>query len=303
MGGQSWPPMRLQRWCRTVDSQLFQRFCDIAYSKAGIKLRDGKEALVSSRVAKRLRALGLNDPGEYLQVLERDVSGDELVSFLDAISTNFTSFFREPSHFQRLREFVDYRVKQGRKRIRIWCAAASSGEEPFTLAMTMAEAARETSLDWRILATDISTKILALATAAVYEAPALKDVPRALLSRYFVAADRKRSAEQQWQVCDALRERVVFKRLNLAKPPYPMPGPIDVVFCRNVMIYFDDPVRQGLVSEIDRLLCEDGLVCIGHSESLTGLQTKLTVIEPSVYQPRGITSPLSIKRTSRRPRG
>lgn len=286
-----------------MDSQLFQRFCDIAYSKAGIKLRDGKEALVSSRVAKRLRALGLNDPGEYLQLLERDVSGDELVSFLDAISTNFTSFFREPSHFQRLQEFVDYRVKQGRKRIRIWCAAASSGEEPFTLAMTMAEAARDASLDWRILATDISTKILAIANAAVYEAPALKDVPRSLLSRYFIAADRKRSAEHQWQVCDALRERVVFKRLNLAKPPYPMPGPIDVVFCRNVMIYFDDPIRQGLVSEIDRLLSEDGLVCIGHSESLTGLQTKLTVIEPSVYQPRGIASPLSIKRASRRPRG
>ena len=285
-----------------VDAQLFQRFCDIAYSKAGIKLRDGKEALVSSRVAKRLRALHLSSPSEYLALLEGDPSGNEVVSFLDAISTNFTTFFREPDHFKRLEQFVDHRLSQGKKRLRVWCAASSSGEEPYTLAMTLAEMLGDGPVDWRILATDISTKILAMAEAGTYDEPALKDVPRALLSKYFRATDSRRSANRRWQVTDELRRKVVFKRLNLAKPPYPMPGPLDVVFCRNVMIYFDDPVRQGIFTEVDRLLADDGLVCIGHSESLSGLRTKLSIIEPSVYQPQGTVSPLTTSRAAKRMR-
>lgn len=285
-----------------MEAQLFQRFCDIAYSKAGIKLRDGKEALVSSRVAKRLRALNLSSPSEYLALLEGDLTGSEIVSFLDAISTNFTTFFREPVHFERLKVFLAHRLVQGKKRLRVWCAASSSGEEPYTLAMTVAETVRDSAVDWRILATDISTKILAVAEQGIYEAPALKDVPRALLAKYFNSMDSRRSANRRWQVTDELRRKVVFRRLNLAKPPYPMPGPLDVVFCRNVMIYFDDPVRQGLITEIDRLLADDGLVCIGHSESLSGLQTRLAIIEPSVYQPRGTVSPLTQSKSAKRMR-
>lgn len=285
-----------------MDAHLFQRFCDIAYSKAGIKLRDGKEALVASRVAKRLRALGMAHPAEYLALIENDTTGDELVSFLDAISTNFTSFFREPSHFDRLQEFLEHRLKQNRKRLRVWCAASSSGEEPFTLAMTIAEAIGDAAADWRILATDISTKILAVAQAAVYDESTLKDVPRSLITKYFNPLDKRRASNRRWQVNDGLRSKVVFKRLNLAKPPYPMPGPLDVIFCRNVMIYFDDPVRQGLVSEVDRLLAADGLFCIGHSESLSGLKTHLEIVEPSVYQPHGTASPLIPTRATKRTR-
>jgi len=130
-------------WDKRVDAQLFQRFCDIAYSKAGIKLRDGKEALVAARVAKRLRALNLSSPREYLDVLENDVAGNEIVSFLDAIATNFTMFFREPEHFKWLSDFIESRIgTQGKRRLRVWCAASSSGEEPYTLAMTIAEAVR-----------------------------------------------------------------------------------------------------------------------------------------------------------------
>ncbi len=285
-----------------MDTQQFQRFCDIAYSRAGIKLRDGKESLVSARVAKRLRALGLSSPGEYLELLEGDSTGNEVVSFLDAISTNFTSFFREPSHFDRLKEFVAHRLTQGKKRLRVWCAASSSGEEPYTLAMTVAEVVGQHPVDWRILATDISTKILATAEQGIYEETALKDVPRASLLKYFKALDTRRASIRRWQVSDDLRRKVVFKRLNLAKPPYPMPGPLDVVFCRNVMIYFDDPVRQGLFTEVDRLLADDGLVCIGHSESLSGLKTRLVIIEPSVYQPRGTLSPLTLSKSGKRTR-
>ena len=284
-----------------MEDQLFQKFCAIAYSKAGIKLHDGKEALVSARVAKRLRALNLSSPREYLNLLESDTSGTEVVSFLDAISTNFTMFFREPEHFKWLREFVEYRVGvQGKRRLRVWCAASSSGEEPYTLAMTIAETVGERQVDWRILATDISTKILATAEQGIYDEAALKDVPRALLGKYFAAEDGRKGADRRWSVTADLRRKIVFRRLNLAKPPYPMPGPLDVVFCRNVMIYFDDPVRQGLISEVDRLLVGDGLVCIGHSESLSGLKTRLEIIEPSVYMPVGASSPLASRRIARR---
>jgi len=120
------------------------------------------------------------------------------------------------------------------------------------------------------------------------------------MGKYFSPVDAKRSANRRWSVNNDLRRRIVFRRLNLAKPPYPMRGPLDVVFCRNVMIYFDDPVRQGLVTEVDRLLADDGLVCIGHSESLSGLKTRLSLIEPSVYQPAGTRSPLACRKTAKR---
>jgi chemotaxis protein methyltransferase CheR len=276
-----------------VDDQLFGRFCEIAYAKAGIKLGAGKEVLVGARVSKRIRALRLAGPGEYLAVLEADTTGAELVSFLDAISTNFTAFFREPTHFQRLDEFLHHRLRSGVERLRIWSAAASSGEEPYTIAMTVAEAVGNASVDWRVLATDISTKILGTAERGVYGEQTLKEVPRLLLSRYFAPLDSKPASERQYQVKEDLRRRVVFKRLNLAKVPYPMRGPLDVVFCRNVMIYFDDAIRQGVLSEIDRLLAVDGLVFVGHSESLVGLQTNLSVVEPSVYRPRNSGVPLA----------
>lgn len=286
-----------------MNTALFQKFCDIAYTKAGIRLRDGKQALVAARVAKRLRALGLTEPGEYLQVLENDASGTEVASFLDVISTNFTAFYREPSHFERLSEFISERIKSGRKRIRLWCAASSTGEEPYTLAITCAEAIGNASVDWRILATDISRKVIAIAERGIYEEPALKDVPRSLRTKYFTSVRIADETWPHWQVHARLRSRVVFRRLNLANPPYPMPGPIDVVFCRNVMIYFDSPVRQRLVSEIERLLAEDALVCIGHSESLNGLETNLLAIEPSVYQPRSARHLLKASKPTRKSQG
>jgi chemotaxis protein methyltransferase CheR len=285
-----------------LDAQLFQKFCDIAYSKAGIKLRDGKEALVTARVAKRLRALGLSSPAEYLKLLEQDASGAEVISFLDTIATNFTAFFREPSHFERLRDYLEHCIRHKRKRIRIWCAACSSGEEPYTVAMTAAEVL-DSTVDWRILATDISTKILAQAREGVYAEHSLKDVPRGLRAKYFVPVSAERRHQTNWQVAHQLRERIAFKRLNLATPPYPMTGPLDVVFCRNVMIYFDDPVRRGLISEIERLVSNDGMVCVGHSETLSGFAARLVAIEPSVYQFPGTAYPLASTRGSKRTQG
>ena len=284
-----------------MDAQVFRRFSEIAYTKAGIKLHDGKEALVSARVAKRLRALGLSTPAQYLHVLENDLNGLETISFLDAISTNYTSFYREATHFSYLKQFLLQRVKDGRKRLRIWCAASSSGEEPYSLAMTLADTLADAAVDWRILATDISTKILAIAERGEYDDATVANVPHALLTKYFTADGAKRTGNRRWCVNDNLRRKIVFKRLNLASPPYPMTGPLDVVFCRNVMIYFDTPVRQGLIGEVDRLIADDGLVCIGHSESLNGLKSRLAAVEPSIYHPRsGLTNGTSCSRNAKR---
>lgn len=260
-----------------METALFERFRSIAWKQAGIELREGKESLVAARVAKRLRALGLESEEAYLHRLETDVSGEELVQFLDVISTNFTSFFREPEHFELAVAEVERWKASGQKRFRFWSAASSSGEEPYSLAMALADPLG--GADWRILATDISTRVLSHASAATYPAHQLRTIPAPLASRLVV-----RNADGGFTIRPELAEHVVFKRLNLAQPPFPMQGPIDLVLCRNVMIYFDREVRQRLVSEIERLLKPGGLLMTGHSETLNGLRTGLVLLRPSVYR-------------------
>ena len=257
----------------------FQKFCDIAYRQAGISLREGKEALVSARVSKRVRALGLRDSEEYLRFLESDPTGGELVSFLDVITTNFTRFFREPDHFDDLREALERWYGEGQRRFRIWSAASSTGEEPYSIAITVLETLAGRGADVRILATDISTRVLATASEGRYGESATRAMSPGLRSKYF---DRVPGSEAI-QVRKVVRDIVTFKRLNLAQGPFPMKGPLDVVFCRNVMIYFDRPVRQQLVSEAERLMRPGGLLLIGHTETLTGISTGLSVLRPSVY--------------------
>lgn len=265
-----------------MDRSVFQALREIAYQQAGIALRENKEALVSARIAKRLRSLGLADEGAYLEFLRGDQSGQELVSFLDAISTNFTSFYREQDHFETLSAELAATVKRGTKRVRIWCAAAATGEEPYTLAITMAEALDGRVDDWRLLATDISTRALELASAGSYEPCKLAPVPAPLRTKYFSAAESANIG--MMTVKPSLRSKIMFKRLNLAAPPFPLRGELDFVFCRNVMIYFDIEVRQRLVSEIERLLKPGALLIVAHSETLSGIATGLSMLRPSVYR-------------------
>ena len=262
-----------------MDASLFRSFQALAYDQAGIALRDGKEALVEARIAKRLRALGLASAEEYLEYLGADAGGEELVQFLDAISTNFTSFYREPDHFEHLGAYLAERLAEGADRLRIWCAAASTGEEPYTLAITAAEALSGRDVDWKLLATDLSTRVLAAAKAGRYEARQVDRVPPRLRERYF-----RRAGPDAFEAVPELKRPISFARLNLAKPPFPMRGPFDAVFCRNVMIYFDSPGRQALIAEIERLLRPGGLLFIGHSETLSGLDTGLRLVRPSEYR-------------------
>lgn len=258
----------------------FRELSEVVYRACGIRLRQGKESMVSARIARRIRALGLADESAYLAHLRRD-GGGELVELVDAITTNVTQFFREPDHFALLSRRLDDWLRAGATRLRIWCAAASTGEEPYTLAMIVREAERRhgRAVDARILATDISTPVLRATREGRFDAKKLDAVPADLRRRYFVPTPCGESSVAR----DELRDLILVRRLNLSRPPFPMRGPLDAVFCRNVMIYFDTPVRRRLVDEFRRLVRPGGLVVVGRSESLASLDSGLERVEPSVY--------------------
>lgn len=267
----------------TLTPALFARFADIAYESAGIMLKPGKESLVLARVTRRVRALGLRTVQEYADYLENDKTDNELIHFLDVISTNVTSFFREKEHFDFLRVLADEAARAGKRRLRFWSAASSSGEEPYTLAMVLDDVLGS-SVDWRILATDVSTQVLGRAAKAVYGDRTIEPVPAAFRQRYLRREGPAKAGEEAlWSVVPQLRERVLFRRLNLAQPPFPMRGPMDVIMCRNVMIYFDDTVRLGIVREAERLLVPGGVFITSHTETLTGLKMALRTQSPSIY--------------------
>ncbi len=265
-----------------MDFAVFEMFRTLIYEKSGITLGPHKVSLVSARVGKRMRALGIEDHKVYLDYVVDDGSGNELVLLLDAISTNVTSFFREAQHFDFLSNVLAKWSSAGQRRFRIWCAAASSGEEPYTLAMTAVGATESQGSDIKILATDISTKVLQACLRAEYAESKVEPVPSDLRARHFTAV--RENGETFFRVSDELRRLVTFRRLNLSTPPFPMKGPMDVIFCRNVMIYFDDAVRGRLVAEAHRLLKPGGYFMVGHSESLTGGHANFRTVKPSVYQ-------------------
>ncbi len=263
-----------------MTDETFRGFRELIYARSGITLGDHKKALVSARVGKRLRALGLSDPAQYLECVRHDDSGQELIQLIDHISTNVTSFYREPVHFEVLSQHLSALREKGQRRFRIWCAAASTGEEPYTIAITAREALGK-DCDLRILATDISTRVLRTCVEGVYGEQKVATVPGALLHRYFERA--RENGAVNWRVCEELRALIAFRRLNLAEPPFPMRGPFDAVLCRNVMIYFDDRVRRGLLGEVHRVLAPGGFLMIGHAETLTGLNLPFKPVQPAVY--------------------
>lgn len=269
--------------CEIMTPHLFQRFVKLTYEKAGIAIRPGKEALVSARIAKRQRVLSLQSAEQYLEYLEQDSSGQELNHFLDVISTHFTSFFREPEHFVVLRQELENRLSAGQRRFRFWSAASSTGEEPYSMAMSLLEALKgvRAKVDLKILATDISLRSLEEARAGVYPGPRVELIPAELRQRYLECVEE---ASDLWGISTQVRQLVTFRRINLSLPPFPMRGPLDVVFCRNVLIYFDQPTRQRLAAEIERLLAAGGLLCIGHTETLNGTSTRLKILRPSMFR-------------------
>jgi chemotaxis protein methyltransferase CheR len=259
----------------------FHRFRTLAYEQFGLDLGNGKERLVAARLGKQVRDLHLASFQDYYDLILQDENGDALAGMIDALTTNHTSFFREPLHFDFLREAVIPKLRH-RERIAIWSAACSTGEEPYSIAFCLRdELGLQAMSKVHILATDISTRALAKAQKAVYPAGRLVHVPATQLRNYL------RRGEREWEdwylVKKEIRAAVTFRRLNLMKALSGVPS-FPVVFCRNVMIYFDKPTQQNLIDRLTAHLEPGGYLLIGHSESLHGIDHKLRYIRSAVYQ-------------------
>ena len=266
----------------------YQAIAKFVHETAGINLMDGKKELVRTRLSKRMRALKFNDFKTYFKHVMSDQTGEEIVFLLDALSTNLTSFFREPQHFQFMaKEFLpalEQRLKaRGSHRLRIWSAACSSGEEPYTIAMVVMEKNPYFGQggDFKILATDLSTKVLNMAKQGVYGPERVKNIPPQTLQKYFTKIDTGRG-EKMYKVTDQLRKTIAFRRFNLMDP-LPFKNPLDLIFCRNVMIYFDKETIARLVEKYYQILSPGGYLFIGHSESISGFKHPFKYVAPCIY--------------------
>jgi len=243
-------------------TQDFERVRKMIYDHAGIALNPSKEDMVYSRLARRLRALKLNNFNDYLALLERSDS-EEWEGFVNALTTNLTSFFREQHHFPVLAEHV--RQQRSKHPITIWCSASSTGEEPYSLAMTMVDVFSSYNPPVKILATDLDTNVLAKAAAGVYSLDRVDKMSDDMVKRFFLKGSGSQAGFAR--VRPELRDMITFRQINLLDSTWPIRGPFDAIFCRNVMIYFDKPTQHKILERFAPMLYPDGLLFAGHSES------------------------------------
>jgi chemotaxis protein methyltransferase CheR len=242
----------------------FERVRKLIYNHAGISLAPGKRDMVYSRLARRVRAHGLTCFGDYLAFL-KTAGAEEWQAFTNSLTTNLTSFFREEHHFPVLAEHAKRAWQKERRPLMLWCSASSTGEEPYSMAMAMIEAFGSSTPPVRILATDVDTSVLAHAEAGVYGIERIEKLSPERVKRFFLkgAGDNAGSVK----VRPELRDMIMFRRLNLLDAAWPVRGPFDAIFCRNVMIYFDKTTQLAILEKFAPLLPE-GLLFVGHSESL-----------------------------------
>jgi chemotaxis protein methyltransferase CheR len=265
----------------TISDPEFERLRRFFQDASGIRLADTKKVLVCGRLAKRLRVLGLASYAAYLDFIRRPEQADERQTAIDLLTTNETHFFREPRHFELLRqELAAPAVRAARHPYRIWSAACSTGEEPYSLAMTLAETLGERR-PWQVHASDLSARVLADAQRAIYGEQRASEVPSPLSERYLLEGIDEYAG--QYRIDAALRQRVSFEQINLMEPLPPL-EPFDAVFLRNVLIYFDAPAKRHIVGQIARTLRPGGLLFIGHSETLGGITDALAQVVPTVYR-------------------
>lgn len=270
-----------------ISPETYRFIAERVYAHSRIRLGDDKQALVSGRLGKRLRELNLESFEEYCALLDSARGQVEMTQLTDLISTNHTNFFREVQHLDFLRDNIlpalAPTLVRNRQPFRIWSAASSSGEEAYTMCIVLAEyALKHGAFQWQVEATDISTRILAKAKAGVYAADHVRVPEPELLPRYF----QKGSGESEgfYRVKDSLRAQVEFHHVNLLQAQYPVAANQHVIFCRNVMIYFDTETQQELVSKLIRQLAPGGHLIVGHSESLLGVKHPLKTLKPGIYQ-------------------
>ena len=268
-----------------LDRQRFARFADLITETLGIKMPAAKVTLLENRLRGRMRQLGINTLDAYEAYLFRSAhSNEELVHFCDVVTTNKTDFFREPQHFDFLREHALPSLASERPggELRLWCAGCSSGQEAYTLAMVASEFAEQQGRRFSILATDISTRMLAQGKRAVYPENIVDPIPLELRKKYLLRSKDRRQALVR--IRPELRRAVAFERLNFMDRDYRRRGSYDAIFFRNVMIYFDKATQQAVVNRLAQSLTPGGYLFIGLSESLVGARVPLTTVGPAILR-------------------
>ncbi len=265
-----------------ISPKEFKLFQDYIYNHIGISLSSQKVKLVESRLSKRLKSLNLNTFYEYYEYVENDRTSQEILYLIDAISTNVTSFFREPPQWSFLKDNLkNILATKTNKKLRIWSAACSAGQEPYSIAIFLFENIPNIKeWDIKILATDISPEILQKALKGVYTEKEMENIPKHFKTKYF-----KKDDKGNYQIENEIKKLVLFRMFNLVYGNFAIfKNKFDIIFCRNVMIYFDASTQQKLISEFRKILDKEALLFVGHSESLTKNQSEFKLIKSSIYK-------------------
>ena len=269
-----------------MSSREFTSLSRFIYEQCGIRMPEVKKTMLEGRLQKRLRVLGMGSFADYIEYLFNSAENNqELVQMIDLVTTNKTDFFREPDHFDYLREKVlpAWWEKTGTRRLMVWSAGCSTGQEPYTLAMVLNEfAARRPGFDFQILATDISTRVLEQARKAVYHEDLLAPVPQVLKTKYLLRSKDRQSGLVR--IVPQLRGKVIFRRLNFLDEDFGLREPLDIIFCRNVIIYFDRPTQVRLLQRFYGHMRAGAHIFMGHSETLSGLDVPLVSVASTVYR-------------------
>lgn len=272
-----------------ISPKDFNRLSDFIYDNCGIKMTLAKKTMLEARLQKRIRCLGMKLYSEYVEYLfSPQGMRDELVKMIDIVTTNKTDFFREPEHFDYLSrkllpEWISkYGNRSGRK-LMVWSAGCSSGEEPYTLAMVLSEFSDTCpGFDFRIMATDISTRVLEKACKGIYDEDRVMPVPAPMKRKYILRSKDKKSGLVR--VIPDIREKINFRRLNFMDHDFGLREQLDIIFCRNVIIYFDQKTQENLLNKFYKQLTPGGHIFMGHSETLNGLDVPLVTVYPTIYR-------------------
>ena len=265
----------------------FQQFRQIVYEHSGINLSENKFELLQARIYKRLRILKLNSFTDYLKLIQTGSNNPELINFINAISTNKTSFFRDNQHYDLLKKNILPKILNRNhsidRKLNIWSAASSTGQEIYSIAITLNEFLSNNfnHFDINLLATDISTDVLKEAQKGEYKKNIFDDVDPILKRKYFQPLSRKNN--DIYKIIKSIRDMVIFRKINLIKDNFSFNRGFDIIFCKNVMIYFDTPTKQKLINKLYNSIVDCGFLIIGSSESLVGLEHNFTIFSPGVF--------------------
>lgn len=270
----------------SISNRDYDRLCGLIHSEAGIRLGPDKKTMLEVRLRRRLKALNIDSFASYCDYLfGRQGMKEEIVSFIDVLTTNKTDFFRESQHFDYLVRTVlpEMTAALAGRPLLVWSAGCSTGEEPYTLAIVLSEyAEKHPAFQFRILATDVSTKVLEKAAAGVYTAEIVEPVPMALKRKYFMRS--RDASSNRVRVVPELRRLIEFQRLNFMDAEYAAAQPSDAIFCRNVLIYFDRPTQERILRSLCRYLMPDGYLFVGHSETLHDMKLPVRAVAPTLYR-------------------